>query len=154
MKRGKNACFLADLLVELGGTPPPLNGKSFCRKKLSGIGGTSPPPPRKKSAKQYFAASLIRLQKRVLHFVHFALPFRGHGVPQNRCLPKSALTGAFWPKIRLLAQVTKFPFFALCVTTIFGQPLRAGWITYTHSNPHAKMQITGLIHCCCFTSHN
>ena len=33
--------FLAEFsLAELGGTPsPPLNGKSFCPKTLSGIGG-------------------------------------------------------------------------------------------------------------------
>ena len=32
------------------------------------------------------------------YFVHFALQCWEHGYGQNVCLPKSALTGAFWPK--------------------------------------------------------
>ena len=32
--------FLADFFLNgIGGTPPPLNGKSLCPKKLSGMGG-------------------------------------------------------------------------------------------------------------------
>ena len=39
----KNLFLVEFSLVELGGTPPPLKGKSLCPKKLSRMGGYPPP---------------------------------------------------------------------------------------------------------------
>ena len=50
----KNSCFFADFFLNgIGGTPPPLNGKSLCPKTLNGKGGYPPPLNGKNPLKRF-----------------------------------------------------------------------------------------------------
>ena len=86
-----------------GYPPPPLNGKSFCQKTLSGKGGYPPPPLNGRSPKNFLKngskrAKITVFRPKIAVFAYFFLNGIGGFPPPPLTESPLSFSGKFFPK--------------------------------------------------------